>query len=149
MDLFSVVHLAKPKLVTVGVRPLREGEAPILETTAGRTMEFTQSEPEDVPLVVLAPTPLRSVPSTNVPPPEMELLSTDSSESIGIIRTRNETDESSSMMKRKRTSGSDGAGSSKRRRHIIFGDDVSSEDQSIDVSPASVAKDATQTPPPK
>ena len=49
MDLFSVVRLASPKQVTVGVRPLREGEAPILEATAGRTMEFVQEEPENAP----------------------------------------------------------------------------------------------------
>ncbi|GJU98746.1 hypothetical protein Tco_1328017 [Tanacetum coccineum] len=33
MDLFSVVHLSKPKLVTEGVRPLRDGEEPLLEST--------------------------------------------------------------------------------------------------------------------
>ena len=143
------MHLVKPKQVTVGVRPLGEGEAPILEVTAGRTMEIAQVEPEDVPPVVLAPTPLRSVPSTIVPPPEMELLSTDSSESVGITMVESEMDEGNSRLKRKSGSGGDGAGSSKRRRHIIFGDDVSSEDQSIDVSPTSVAKDATQTPTPK
>ncbi|GJS07172.1 hypothetical protein Tco_0363968 [Tanacetum coccineum] len=37
MDLFSVVHLSKPKQVTEGVRPLRDGEEPLLESTAGRT----------------------------------------------------------------------------------------------------------------
>ncbi|GJT62183.1 hypothetical protein Tco_1005716 [Tanacetum coccineum] len=30
MDLFSVVHLSKPKLVTEGVRPLRDGEEPLV-----------------------------------------------------------------------------------------------------------------------
>ena len=49
MDLFSVVHLEKPKLVTVGVRPLREGETPVMVATAGRTMELAQEEPEDSP----------------------------------------------------------------------------------------------------
>jgi hypothetical protein len=44
-----VVKLASPKQVTVGVRPLRKDEAPILEATAGRTMEFVQEEPENVP----------------------------------------------------------------------------------------------------
>ncbi|GJV53407.1 hypothetical protein Tco_1449148 [Tanacetum coccineum] len=46
MDLFSVVHLSKPKLVTEGVRPLRDGEEPLLESTAGRTMELVLEQPE-------------------------------------------------------------------------------------------------------
>ncbi|GJZ21797.1 hypothetical protein Tco_0558836 [Tanacetum coccineum] len=45
MDLFSVVHLSKPKLVTEGVRPLRDGEEPLLESTAGRTMELVLEQP--------------------------------------------------------------------------------------------------------
>ncbi|GJS39062.1 reverse transcriptase domain-containing protein [Tanacetum coccineum] len=49
MDLFSVVHLSKPKLVTEGVRPLRDGEEPLLEsneqgvtmgTCAGATIHY-------------------------------------------------------------------------------------------------------------
>ena len=35
MDLFVVVRLAKPLQVIVGVRPLREGEVPVLEAAAG------------------------------------------------------------------------------------------------------------------
>ncbi|GKA09667.1 hypothetical protein Tco_0688998 [Tanacetum coccineum] len=46
MDLFSVVHLSKPKQVTEGVRPLRDGEEPLLESTAGRTMELVLEQPE-------------------------------------------------------------------------------------------------------
>lgn len=42
MDLFCVVKVSKPTQVTVGVRPLREGEAPILEAIAGRIMEYAQ-----------------------------------------------------------------------------------------------------------
>nr|GEX13241.1 transposase (putative), gypsy type [Tanacetum cinerariifolium] len=59
MDLFSMVHLSKPKLVTEGVRPLRDGEEPLLEATAGRTMELVLEQPEDENTVVLEPTPLR------------------------------------------------------------------------------------------
>ncbi|GJT64591.1 hypothetical protein Tco_1016071 [Tanacetum coccineum] len=62
MDLFSVVHLSKPKLVTEGVRPLRDGEEPLLESTAGRTMELVLEQPEVEGTDVLAPIPLRSVP---------------------------------------------------------------------------------------
>ncbi|GJV76980.1 hypothetical protein Tco_1508564 [Tanacetum coccineum] len=67
-----VVHLNKPKLVTEGVRPLRdgeEGEEPLLESTAGRTMELVLEQPEIESTDVLAPTPLRSVPSITVDPP--------------------------------------------------------------------------------
>ncbi|GJW49839.1 hypothetical protein Tco_0091190, partial [Tanacetum coccineum] len=62
MDLFSVVHLSKPKLVTQGVRPLRDGEEPLLESTAGCTMELVLEQPEDDSTGVLALTPLRSIP---------------------------------------------------------------------------------------
>ncbi|GJS95716.1 hypothetical protein Tco_0802684 [Tanacetum coccineum] len=48
MDLFSVVHLSKPKLVTEGVRPLRDGEEPLLESTAGRTMELARIEADSI-----------------------------------------------------------------------------------------------------
>ncbi|GJW54900.1 hypothetical protein Tco_0098985 [Tanacetum coccineum] len=57
MDLFSMVHLSKPKQVTEGVRPLRDGEEPLLESTAGRTMELVLEQPEVESTDVLAPTP--------------------------------------------------------------------------------------------
>nr|GFB63830.1 hypothetical protein [Tanacetum cinerariifolium] len=60
MDLFSVVHLSKPKLVTEGVRPLRDDEEPLLEAMAGRTMELVLEQPEDKNTVALEPTPMRS-----------------------------------------------------------------------------------------
>ena len=40
MDLFSFVKLKEPKHATIGVRPLREGEQPILEATAGHLTVF-------------------------------------------------------------------------------------------------------------
>ena len=70
MDLFSVVKLARPTQVTVGVRPLREGEAPILDATAGRIMEFAQEEPEHASPVVLEATLVRSVSTQRVQSPE-------------------------------------------------------------------------------
>ena len=150
MDLFSVVQLSKPKDVTEGVRPLKEGEEPVLESMAGRTMDLVLEEPEDVPPVVLVATPLRSVPSTDVPHPEMELLSSDSSDFVGVTKVVSETEEESSRKKRKRGSAGDGAGTSKRRRHLILGDDASSsEDQEMDASSPSAAKDASPTPSPK
>ena len=48
MDLFSVVKLDKPKQVTIGVRPRREGKPPLLEAAAGRLAVFA-TVPEDSP----------------------------------------------------------------------------------------------------
>ena len=66
MDLFGVVKLSKPTQVIVGVRPLREGEIPILEATAGRTMEYAQEEPDTVAHPLLEATPVQNVPSQEV-----------------------------------------------------------------------------------
>ena len=44
MDLFTVVQLEDPKEAVVGSRALREGETPILQSTAGRTMELVLEE---------------------------------------------------------------------------------------------------------
>ena len=49
MDLFAVVKLKEPKRVTVGVRPLRDGEQPILEATAGHLTVFGAVAREDSP----------------------------------------------------------------------------------------------------
>ena len=49
MDLFAVVKLEKPKQVTVGVRPLRDNEVPLLEATAGHITMLAQDGPEDSP----------------------------------------------------------------------------------------------------
>ena len=65
---------AKPTQVTVGVRPLREGETPILEATAGCTMEYAQEEPANVSQPLLEATPVRSVPSQQVPSPELSRI---------------------------------------------------------------------------
>ena len=82
------MKLAKPTQVTVRVRPLRDGETPILEATAGRTMEFVQEEPANASPVVLEATPVRSVPTQRVQSPEPSR--TDSSESMGIFKAESE-----------------------------------------------------------
>ena len=87
------MKLAKPTQVTVGVRPLRDGETPILEATAGRTMEYAQEEPENVSQPLLEATPVRSVPSQQVP--SSELSRTDSSEGMGILKADSEQEEAS------------------------------------------------------
>jgi hypothetical protein len=143
MDLFSVVKLAKPTQVTVGVCPLRDGETPILEATAERTMEFVQEEPANASPVVLEVTPMRSVPTQGVQSPEPSR--TDSSESMGIFKAESDAEEACQGVKCKKASGNDGEGTSKRRRHIITVD-VSSEE---DASPSTAAQDTTETPPPQ
>ncbi|GJV85475.1 hypothetical protein Tco_1525373 [Tanacetum coccineum] len=106
MDLFSVVQLSKPKLVTVGVRPLRDGEEPLLESTAGRTMKLVLEQPEVESPDVLAPTPLRSVPGAE-----------------------SEAREADSGLKRKRGTSDDGAGTSKRVRYVSLGGSTSTEEE--------------------
>ena len=68
MDLFSVVNLEMSRSVTVGVRPLREGETPILEATVGRVVDLVVPEAEGSPQVVVA-APMQSV----APPVQQEL----------------------------------------------------------------------------
>ena len=54
MDLFAVVNLEVPRSVTIGVRPLGEGETPILEATDGRVEELVIPEPEGSPAAFMA-----------------------------------------------------------------------------------------------
>ncbi|GKE88821.1 hypothetical protein Tco_1566296 [Tanacetum coccineum] len=143
MDLFSVVHLSKPKLVTEGVRPLRDGEEPLLESTAGRTMELVLEQPEVESTDVLAPTPLRSVPGATAEPPRLDATSVGSSEDA-----ESEAGEVDSRLKRKRATSDVGAGTSKRVRHIILGGSTSAEEETPDAPPTLAAKEGTETPPP-
>ncbi|GJV81243.1 hypothetical protein Tco_1517113 [Tanacetum coccineum] len=138
MDLFSVVHLSKPKLVTEGVRPLRDGEEPLLESTAGRTMELVLEQPEVESTDVLAPTPLRSVPGGTVGPPGPDATSVGSSEDAEVA-------EVDSGLKRKRATGDDGAGPSKRLRHVSRGLSTSTEEETPDASPTLAAKECRAT----
>ena len=70
MDLFAVVKLEAPRRVTVGVRPLRGGETPILQATAGRVVDLVVPEPEGSPAAVAAP-PLQQVAPNVQPTPEV------------------------------------------------------------------------------
>lgn len=85
MGLFSVVQLEKSKLVTVGVRPLREGETPVMAATAGRIMELAQEEPENSSPVALQVTPVQSVPQSREQSPEAVASHTDTSNSVQIL----------------------------------------------------------------
>ncbi|GJT02712.1 hypothetical protein Tco_0823881 [Tanacetum coccineum] len=148
MDLFSVVHLSKPKLVTEGVRPLRDGEEPLLESTAGRTMELVLEQPEVESTDVLAPTPLRSVPGATVEPPRLDATSVGSSEDADVAGAESEAGEVDSGLKRKRATSDDGAGTSKRARHVSLFGSTSTEEETPDAPPTLAAKEVTETPPP-
>ncbi|GKC38922.1 hypothetical protein Tco_1051306 [Tanacetum coccineum] len=129
MDLFSVVHLSKPKLVTEGVRPLRDGEEPLLESTAGRTMELVLEQPEVESTDVLAPIPLRSVPGATAEPPRPDATSVGSSEDADVAGAESEAEEVDSGLKRKRATSDDGAGTSKRVRYVSLGGSTSTEEE--------------------
>ncbi|GJS91442.1 hypothetical protein Tco_0774078 [Tanacetum coccineum] len=129
MDLFSVVHLSKPKLVTEGVRPLRDGEEPLLESTAGRTMELVLEQPEVESTDVLAPIPLRSVPGATAEPPRPDATSVGSSEDADVAGAESEAEEVDSGLKRKRGTSDDGAGTSKRVRYVSLGGSTSTEEE--------------------
>ncbi|GJS79582.1 hypothetical protein Tco_0729463 [Tanacetum coccineum] len=149
IDLFSVVHLSKPKLVTEGVRPLKDGKAPLLESTAGRTMELVLEQPEVESTDVLAPTPLRSVPGANVEPPRLDATSGGSSEDADVAGAESEAGEVDSGLKRKRATSDDGAGMSKRVRHVSLGGSTLTEEETPDAPPTLAAKEVIETPPPK
>ena len=81
MDLFSVVNLETPRSVIVGVRPLREGETPILKTTAGRVVDLVVPEAEDFPAVFMAapiqtvaPTVQQEPDAAQAPPPPVNII---------------------------------------------------------------------------
>ncbi|GJV16660.1 hypothetical protein Tco_1361983 [Tanacetum coccineum] len=149
MDLFSVVYLSKPKLVTEGVRPLRYGEEPLLESTAGRTMELVLEQPEFDSTDVLAPTPLRSVPGANEEPPRLDTTSVGSSEDADVAGAESEVGEVDSGLKRKRATSDDGAGLSKRVRHVSLGLSTSTEEETPDAPPTLAAKEVTRTSSPE
>jgi hypothetical protein len=83
MDLFAVVKLEKPKQVTVGVRPLRENEQPLLEATAGHLTVLGPVGHEDSP--PLQVTPVQSVAPT-VETAHEEEAHTESSDSVEILK---------------------------------------------------------------
>ena len=76
-----MVKLEKPKQVTVGVRPLRDGEQPLLEATAGHITVLAQEGPEDSPPAAALVTPVQSVPPTGEQSPMIEEAHTESSNS--------------------------------------------------------------------
>ncbi|GJZ31291.1 hypothetical protein Tco_0576338 [Tanacetum coccineum] len=105
-----------------GVRPLRDGEEPLLESTAGRTMELVLEQPEAESIDVLAPTPLRSVPGATTEPPRLDATSVCSSGGLLMRRGESEAGEVDSG--------------------------TSTEEETLDAPPMLTAKEVTETPPP-
>ena len=132
MDLFTVVQLADPKEVTVGTRPLREGEVPILEATAGRVMELAvEGEASDEG----PPHPIEATPINVADPQEqsVDVEESESSDSAEVIKTVDALAQVGVDLKRKGpVTGSDGATSSKRKRRVIRVEESSSEDADVD-----------------
>ena len=127
MDLFSVVRLAKPTQVTVGVRLLRDGEEPVLQAAAGRTMVLAPEEGSaDTPPVEAEP--IRSFPSLTPQVPVVELSETDSTESAEAPKSENEPESASQGTKRKQAGEDAGIGTSKRRRALVSDEQSSSEE---------------------
>ena len=141
MDLFAVVKLKEPKRVTVGVRPLREGEQPILQATAGHLTVFGPVEREDSPPAAVLVAPVQVVPPTEEKSPVEEETHVESSNSVEILEPVAEV----RREKRKEaSSGGYGAGTSKRRRHLIADEESAAPD---DMSATSAEKNQAKSPP--
>ena len=125
MDLFAVVKLEKPKQVTVGVRPLREGEQPLLEATEGRLTVLPEVVPENTP--PLQVTPVQSV-APDVEMAQEEEAHAESSDSVEILKPEEVLkEEVAQNIKRKGEAGS--SGTKKRRRYLIGDAESSAEEE--------------------
>ncbi|GJV04385.1 hypothetical protein Tco_1337954 [Tanacetum coccineum] len=134
--------LLPPQAGDRGVAPFKDGRKPCwCNGTAGRTMELVLEQPELESTDVLAPTPLRSVPSATVEPPRPDATSVGSSEDADVA-------EVDSGLKRRRATGDDGVGPSKRVRYPSLGLSTSTEEDTLDASPTLATKEVTETPPP-
>ena len=155
MDLFSVVRLAEPKVVTVGQRPLRVGEAPILQATAGRVMELNLEEEGsgETPPLVLDVAPINvagHAVQAQGAQPDAEKATTESSESVEITKVVNAPKEDNRGEKRKEPMSGDGGASSSRRKRRESGTAMSSSKEESDkegVLHFNVGKNATESPP--
>ena len=155
MDLFGVVHLAEPKVVKVGQRPLRVGEVPILQATAGRVMELNLEEDsgETSPLILdVAPVNVAG-PAVQAQgaQPDVEKATTESSESVEITKVVTAPEGDNRGEKRKEPmSGDGGASSSRRKRHVSGTATSPSKEESDEegVAHPNVEKDATEPLPP-
>jgi hypothetical protein len=139
MDLFAVVKLEKPKQVTIGVRPRRENEQPLLEAAAGHLAVFAAAGPEDSP--PLQVTPVQSVAPT-VEMAHEEEAHAESSDSVEILKVEEvlKPDEVARELKRKGEAS--GSGTSKRRRYLVEDMESSAEEET---SAPGADKEAAET----
>ena len=141
MDLFAFVKLKEPKRATVGVRPLRDGEQPILEATDGHLTVFGPvNHPDSLPAAVYVP-PVQSVPPTGEPSRAVEVEHSDSSNSVEILEPVVEVQ---GEKRKEAPAGGYGASNSKRRHHVLADEESSAPD---DVSNSGVEKDLSRSPP--
>ena len=141
MDLFAFVKLKEPKHVTVGVRPLRDGEEPFLKATAGHLTVLGPVVPADSPPAAVFVPPVQSVPPTVEQSPVVEETHSESSDSVEILEPAVETQ---GEKRKEASSGGYGAGTSKRRRHVIADDESSTAD---DMSVFGAGKNLSRSPP--
>ena len=141
IDLFAVVKLEKPKRVTVGVRPLRDDEEPVLEATAGHITVLAHGGPEDSPPAGALVAPVQSVPPTGEQSPVMEEAHAESSNSVEILEP---IVVAQGVKRNEASSGDYGAGNSKRRRHLIADEESSAAD---DVSASGAEKNLSRSSP--
>ena len=145
MDLFAVVKLDKPKQVTIGVRPLKDGETPLLDATAGHLTTLPVATPESTPPLVVepvqtvAPEVVAEPTERVVPALEVAHEEAQSSDSIQILKPeevlREEVAQSS---KRKAQAG--GSEKRKRRRHVIGDAESNAEETSTSGARAKAAE---------
>ena len=124
--MFAVVKLEKPKQVTVGVRPRRENEQPLLEATAGHLAVLGPVVHEGSPPLLV--TPVQSV-APDVETTHEEEAHAESSDSVEILKVEEvlKPDEVARDLKRKGEAG--GGSTSKRRRYLVGDADLSTEEE--------------------
>ena len=115
MDLFEVVKLEVPRLVTVGVRPIGETEESLMKATDGRVVDLhipaVEGSPHalDVSLVQAVPPTGQPEPVVPPSPPPHTVIPV-----FKVDDSGEESEEESPLRKRGREN--DGAESSKRAR---------------------------------
>ena len=150
-----MVRLAEPKVVNVRQCPLRVGELPILQATAGRVIGLNLEEDsgETSPLILdVAPVNVAG-PAVQAQgaQPNVEKATTESSESVEITRVVTAPEGANRGEKRKEPmSGDDGASSSRGKRRVGGTATSPSKEESDEegVAPSNAEKDVTESLPP-
>ena len=106
--MFALAGLEAPEAVTVGVRPKRDNEDPVLEANAGRLTQLNVQEPVGSPVV--------AAPITEVPPSEQAGPSTAASTPPVIHIEESEDEEEEQLVHKRSRSGGESGEPSKRLR---------------------------------